>query len=137
MSYVDQDRADEKTAKIEGEWMRLSEFFGQERLHSEELFVGDQVHDTAILCYSSGKYHTSMLSCALMHIATGTTGLSKGVEVCGLSLLIHSSSHDTSHLSQTTHNNVVSLLTTFIACYEKADPKTDVGGAVLPFYHIA
>ncbi|KAF9514737.1 hypothetical protein BS47DRAFT_1372215 [Hydnum rufescens UP504] len=63
MSYVDQDRADEKAAEIGSEWTRLSELLGQERLPSEELFVGDQVHETALLCYSSG-----------------TTGLSKGVE---------------------------------------------------------
>ncbi|KAF9514789.1 hypothetical protein BS47DRAFT_1361504 [Hydnum rufescens UP504] len=64
MSYVDQDRADERAVKIGPEWTRLSEFFGKGRLHSEELFVGDQVHETAFLCYSSG-----------------TTGLSKGVEI--------------------------------------------------------
>ncbi|KAF9514787.1 hypothetical protein BS47DRAFT_1381831 [Hydnum rufescens UP504] len=54
MSYVDQDRADEKAAKIGPEWTRLREFFGKGRLQSEELFVGDQVHETAFLCYSSG-----------------------------------------------------------------------------------
>jgi 4-coumarate--CoA ligase len=55
MSYLDQDRADEKAAKIGPEWTRLSGLFGEGRLRSEELFVGDQVHETAILGYSSGK----------------------------------------------------------------------------------
>jgi 4-coumarate--CoA ligase len=54
MSYVDQDRADEKAANVDSGWTRLSEFFGQNRLPSEELFVGDQVHETAFMCYSSG-----------------------------------------------------------------------------------
>ncbi|KAF9514738.1 hypothetical protein BS47DRAFT_1392174 [Hydnum rufescens UP504] len=67
MSYVDQDRADEKAAEIGPEWTQLRELFGKGRLHSEELFVGDQVHETALLCYSSDSI--------------GMTGLSKGVEI--------------------------------------------------------
>ena len=60
MSLVDQDRADEKTVNIGSEWMRLSEFFGKGRLRSEEQFVGDQVHETALMCYSSGKNFPSV-----------------------------------------------------------------------------
>jgi len=37
---------------------------------------------------------------------------------------------------ETTHNNIVSLITGFLPFYVKADPKTDVSLAVLPFYHI-
>ncbi|KAF9514741.1 hypothetical protein BS47DRAFT_1392176 [Hydnum rufescens UP504] len=85
MSYVDQDRADEKAAEIGPEWTRLRELFGKGRLHSEEPFVGDQVHETALLCYSSG-----------------TTGLSKGVEI--------------------THNNIVSLITALPTKVYPLDP---------------
>ncbi|KAF9514742.1 hypothetical protein BS47DRAFT_838022 [Hydnum rufescens UP504] len=99
MSYVDQDRADEKAAEIGPEWTRLRELFGKGRLHSEEPFVGDQVHETALLCYSSG-----------------TTGLSKGVEI--------------------THNNIVSLITALPTYFPKGDPKTDISLAVLPVYHV-
>jgi acyl-CoA synthetase (AMP-forming)/AMP-acid ligase II len=65
MSYVDHDRADEKAVKIGGEWTRLSEFFGKGRLPSEELFVGDQAHETALLCYSSGMGLYLSPSCVL------------------------------------------------------------------------
>lgn len=51
-------------AKGEGKWMRLEEFLQWGKLESEEKFTGEQVHESIMLCYSSG-----------------TTGLSKGVEV--------------------------------------------------------
>jgi 4-coumarate--CoA ligase len=68
MSYVDQDGADEKSAEIGPEWTRLRELFGKGRLHSEELFVGDQVHETALLCYSSGNRFHSYLFPGLIQI---------------------------------------------------------------------
>ncbi|KAF9504366.1 hypothetical protein BS47DRAFT_1355281 [Hydnum rufescens UP504] len=53
---------------------------------------------------------------ALLCYSSGTTGLSKGVE--------------------TTHQNVVSLNSAFFGYIDLPDAKTDVSGAILPFYHI-
>lgn len=68
LSYTEAEKKMEKDlllgAKGEGKWMRLEEFLTWGKLESEEKFTGEQVHESIMLCYSSG-----------------TTGLSKGVEV--------------------------------------------------------
>ncbi|KAF8338789.1 AMP binding protein [Cantharellus anzutake] len=63
MSHTSQDEKDEKTVGIPASWRRLKELRNGGKLAKEEEFNGSQVHETALLCYSSG-----------------TTGLSKGVE---------------------------------------------------------
>ena len=64
MSHTTQDEKDEKTVGISADWKRLKQWRSGKKLAKEEEFTGSQVHETALLCYSSG-----------------TTGLSKGVEV--------------------------------------------------------
>ena len=53
-----------ENVKHEPGFTQLEELLGKGRLEEEEKFSGNQVHETAYLCYSSG-----------------TTGKSKGVEV--------------------------------------------------------
>src|SRR5258708_4714127 len=64
MSHTSQDEKDEMTVGIPAGWTRLKQWRSGEKLAKEEEFTGSQVHETALLCYSSG-----------------TTGLAKGVEV--------------------------------------------------------
>jgi acyl-CoA synthetase (AMP-forming)/AMP-acid ligase II len=63
MSHTTQDEKDEKTVGIPADWNRLKQWSSGKKLAKEEEFIGSQVHETSLLCYSSG-----------------TTGLSKGVE---------------------------------------------------------
>lgn len=64
LSYTGLEKGMEKQFKIGPEWARLEDYLNKGQLEKEEEFRGDQVHETVMLCYSSG-----------------TTGLSKGVEV--------------------------------------------------------
>jgi 4-coumarate--CoA ligase len=66
MTYVE----DPSQFKKEG-WMVLGDLLdAKKKPEKEEVFVGKDTDETALLCYSSG-----------------TTGLSKGVEVCASLLL--------------------------------------------------
>lgn len=69
LSYTGPEKDMERALKIGPQWTRLEEFVSQGKLVEEEKFSGEQVHDSIMLCYSSG-----------------TTGLSKGVEVSWLKI---------------------------------------------------
>lgn len=64
LSYASPEKGIEKQLNIGPQWARLGDFLNKGKLDKEEDFSGDLAHETALLCYSSG-----------------TTGLSKGVEV--------------------------------------------------------
>jgi 4-coumarate--CoA ligase len=64
MAFTSLEKAMEKQLKIGSQWVRFEEFLKQGKLDKEEIFSGNEVHESIMLCYSSG-----------------TTGLSKGVEV--------------------------------------------------------
>lgn len=71
MSYTSIEKAMEKQLSIGPQWTRLEGFLKRGKLDKEEMFSGNEVHESIMLCYSSG-----------------TTGLSKGVEVRNSSVLI-------------------------------------------------
>ena len=79
MSYTSIEKAMEKQLNIGPQWARFETFLKQGKLDREEMFSGDQVHDSIMLCYSSG-----------------TTGLSKGVEV-RVSLVLMEQLHPLTH----------------------------------------
>lgn len=59
MSWVEQDREEEKTAGIDAGWTRLSDVLkGKNKLKHEVRLNYKQTDETAMLCYSSG---TSLL----------------------------------------------------------------------------
>lgn len=64
MSYTSIEKAMERQLKVGSQWVRFEAFLKQGKLDKEEMFSGNDVHGSIMLCYSSG-----------------TTGLSKGVEV--------------------------------------------------------
>lgn len=64
MAFTTLERKMVKDAKIDKEYTRLQDFLKEGILEKEEMFPGEQAKETMMLCYSSG-----------------TTGLSKGVEV--------------------------------------------------------
>lgn len=92
----------------------LGDLLGHGTLSEEEKFVGSQVGETQLLCYSSG-----------------TTGKPKGVEVCDfISFLARLM------WLQTTHRNLTYMLPMFKAVLSPLPPRQDVGLGVLPCYHI-
>ncbi|KAF9509721.1 hypothetical protein BS47DRAFT_1487832 [Hydnum rufescens UP504] len=114
MSYADHDRADEKGV-IGDEWTRLSQPFGQGKLPSEELFTGDQVHDTTVMCYSPVAFSSTPVFLSRFDRGLGSQQGRRG----------------------TTHNNLVLFLAAYRAYFEKDHPKTAFTVGVLPYYHIA
>lgn len=64
LSYTGLEKKMEAELGLDNKWTKLEDFLKWGKLEEEEKFTGDQVHDSTMLCYSSG-----------------TTGLSKGVEV--------------------------------------------------------
>lgn len=64
LAYTQAEQKFDKDSKIDAGYTRLVDFLKEGILEKEEMFPGDQAKETMMLCYSSG-----------------TTGLSKGVEV--------------------------------------------------------
>jgi acyl-CoA synthetase (AMP-forming)/AMP-acid ligase II len=65
LAYTTAEKKIDADMKIDQGYTRLETFLSEGKLEKEEMFPGAQAKETMMLCYSSG-----------------TTGLSKGVEVC-------------------------------------------------------
>lgn len=98
------------------DYIRMSELLGQGALQEEEKFPGEQTHETALLCYSSG-----------------TTGKPKGVEVPDVTTCLGSCIYSTSFL-QTTHQNLTSVADISAVTWPNDAESRMLG--VLPFYHV-
>ena len=100
------------------DYVLVSDLLKNGTLSEEEKFVGQQAHETTLLCYSSG-----------------TTGKPKGVEVSACRLLTVPKVAD--NCVQTTHQNLITALEMFTAIWPRvADQGDNVMLGVLPFYHI-
>lgn len=96
-------------------FVQLDELLTTGTLSQEEMFQGDEAHQTCYICYSSG-----------------TTGKPKGVEVCILLkviFVVYSQVHQTTHQNLTT---VIDIARPGLPIQHSQDRIL----GVLPFYHI-
>jgi 4-coumarate--CoA ligase len=115
--------------------LRMQDLLQRGVLAEEEKFDGKDCHETAYICYSSGKYVSSRSPMkSTSNLELGTTGKPKGVEVRGRpwswpphSELIKS--------EQTTHQNFTSVLDTSRPLFQATHNIDSILG-FLPFYHM-
>lgn len=139
MSYADADLREERAQRIDTSWTRLNELLQEGRIDVPVRLSGNETDATILLCYSSGVSCDTgslpmLFDFIILTILIGTTGLSKGVEVSGLTMLLNTMTWFL--CCQTTHRNIVTVLQIYHPVSFPVNRGEEKEICILPLYHI-